>query len=587
MVWNDDEVRRVVVAIVVLASVLGLASPADAATAPVDSLAASRIRVTTKLVGLASDVDGGRTDLSANGQFVIFDRSGSGIGLFDSVRNQTVVLGDDTARPFAVSDNGGVALYTNLGQPFRWDRATGQSLALPWSGGLITDMALDQSGNVIAYTEQSSGTTGSMRVWTPERVRQFGATVTSSPDRDDRDVFVSSDGRTALFRSGSGIRSVNVATGIASFSPLTSLTGLDRAGTLQVEDDSGFPVRFRIGATNTTDRTNVEFPAPNNSDLSGVAIAGSGASVVFHSQDELYRWKTNGELHYLQPLTSSAIGAPRDASITGRFVLTSRPGATNGILEIVDVSGPEIPIVDRDVLQGPQLGDQIRRLYLAYFDRQPDAAGFSAWKVARAKGASLDAVSAEFAVSTEFQNTYGALDDPAFVDLVYNNVLGRDPDAAGRQFWIDQLQAGASRGAVMTGFSEGLEFRNQTGTVAAANQPVAHQIERLYRAYFNRSADQGGLDFWLEQFVGGAGLGTLSQEFAGSAEFLGTYGALDNAGFVDLVYLNVLGRLPDAAGRAFWLDRLDSGTNTRGEVMIGFSESPEFIIATDTIPPGA
>ncbi len=495
-----------------------------------------------------------------------------------------MVLGDETARPFAVSDNGGVALYTSMGQPYRWERATVESLALPWSGGLITDMALNQNGDVVAYTERSSGASGTMRVWTADRVRPFGAIVTQSPGRSDRDVFLTANGRQAFFRSGSGIRSVDTATGSPSFSVLTNLTGLSRAGDLQVTGGDGDPVRFRIGGTSTTDRTEVNLPAPSNSQLSGVAISGAGTAVVFHSQDELYRWKTTGELHYLQAQTSAALGDPRDASITGRFVLTSRPGASNGILEIVDISGPEIPIVAGASLQGPQLGDQIRRLYLAYFDRQPDSAGFSAWKVVRAKGASLEAVSAEFAVSTEFQNTYGALDNGGFVDLVYNNVLGRDPDPAGRSFWIGKLESGATRGSVMTGFSEGAEFRIRTGTVAAANAPLAHQIERLYRAYFNRSADQGGLDFWLEQFVGGADLGVLSQEFAGSTEFQNTYGALDNAGFVDLVYLNVLRRLPDTAGRSFWLDRLDSGTNTRGEVMIGFSESPEFIIASDTIP---
>ncbi len=99
--------RRVVLAVVVVAGLLGFAVPAQAATAPVDSLASSRIRITTTFVGLAADVDGGRMDLSANGQFVIFDRPGAGIGLYDSVRNQTVVLGDETARPFAVSDSGG------------------------------------------------------------------------------------------------------------------------------------------------------------------------------------------------------------------------------------------------------------------------------------------------------------------------------------------------------------------------------------------------------------------------------------------------------------------------------------------------
>ncbi len=577
--------RRVVVALLLVVSLVSLAVPADAATAPIDSLADSRIRLSTELVGLTADLDGGRIDLSANGQYVIFDRPGRGVGIFDSVRDQTIVLGDDTAKPFAVSDSGAVALYTSLGQPYRWERATGLSLALPWTGGLITDMDLDSSGTVVAYTEQSSGSSGTLRIWTAERLRQFGATVTATPSRSSRDVFATADGSGVLFHAGSGVRRIAVGSGIASFTPLSTLAGLDRAAANQVEAADGMPVRFRIGATSGTARTPVEFPAPDGAGVDNVVLSGDGTSVVFHSQQELYRWTTAGGLHYLQPSTSSAVGEPRDASITGRFVLTSRPGATNGILEILDLSGPEIPIVDRATLQGPQLGDQIRRLYLAYFGRPPDAAGFSAWKVVRANGASLDAVSAEFAASAEFQATYGDLDNGGFVDLVYNNVLGRPPDVAGRAFWVDRLDNGASRGAVMTGFSEGLEFRIQTGTVAAANAPVAHQIERLYRAYFDRSADQGGLDFWLEQFVLGANLGVLSQEFAGSAEFVGTYGELDNAAFVDLVYQNVLGRLPDAAGRAFWLDRLDSGTNTRGEVMIGFSESPEFIIATDTIPP--
>ena len=141
-------------------------------------------------------------DLSANGQFVIFDRPGAGIGLYDSVRNQTVVLGDETARPFAISDSGGVALYTSLGQPYRWDRATAESLALPWSGGLITDMALDQNGAVVAYTERTSGSSGTMRVWTADRVRQFGATVTRSPDRSDRDVFVTAKRSEGVFPIG-------------------------------------------------------------------------------------------------------------------------------------------------------------------------------------------------------------------------------------------------------------------------------------------------------------------------------------------------------------------------------------------------
>lgn len=584
--------RCVVVAVMAVVALVGTAVPVGAATDPVDSLAESRVRITTKLVGLSEDLDGGRVDLSANGQFVLFDRPGTGVGLFDSVRNQTIVLGDASARPFAVSDSGSVVLYTNGGAPLRWNRANGQSEALPWNGGLITDMALDQSGDVLAYTERTGTGSAILRTWTaPEdeessaRVRSFGASIVENPDTSvDRDVFVTSNGRTALFRSGSSsIRGLDIASGTASVIPLNDLRGLDRAGVLQVEEGSGGSVRFEIGGTTTTERTAVEFPAPVNG-LNGAVIAGDGSSVAFHSQNELYRWATTGELVYLQPTANQTIGNLRDASITGRFLLSARAGATDGILELVEVGTSEIPIIATETLQGAQLSDQIRRLYLAYFDREPDATGGQSWRVALAKGTELDQISQSFAGSTEFINTYGSLDDPAFVDLVYQNVLNREGEPEGRAFWISQLAAGVSRGTVMTGFSEGTEFRNRTGTSTPSTSSVAPKIERLYRAYFDRSADQGGLDFWLEQFVGGADLGTLSQEFVGSAEFQNTYGSLDDAEFVDLVYNNVLDREAEPEGRAFWINQLATQTLNRGQVMIGFSESAEFIVATDTVP---
>ncbi len=577
--------RRVFVVLVLIVALVATGSPALAATDPIDSLATSRTRVTTALVGLAEDLDGGRVDLSANGQFVLFDRPGRGVGVYDSVRRQTVVLGQDDARPFAVSDGGGVVLYTSLGQPYRWDRATGQSLALPWTGGLVTDMALSQTGSVVTYTELTGGTSGTMRIWTADLVRTFGATVNPGPGPDDRDVFVNAAGTTVLFRSGSGVRSIDVASGTARFVPLQTLTGLDRAGALQVTARPGNP-RFDIGATSSADRSDVNYPGPDDLTLSGVAVAGNGTAVYFHSGDELYRWATTGELRYLQPTGSAIIGNVRDASISGRFLLTSRPGAQRGILEIVDTQGPEIPIIATGTLQGAQLSDQIRRLYLAYFDREPDASGRAGWLTARANGTPLSAVSSAFAGSAEFQQTYGSLSNQEFVELVYANVLGRPGEPAGVAFWVTALNDGTlSRGQVMNGFSEGEEFRLRTGTSQAAMTPVAHQIERLYRSYFLRGADQGGLDFWLEQFASGADLGTLSGEFAVSTEFVNAYGELDNAGFIDRIYENVLGRPGEPDGVAFWLGALNDGTLNRGQVMIGFSESAEFIIRTDTMPP--
>jgi alpha-tubulin suppressor-like RCC1 family protein len=51
---------------------------------------------------------------------------------------------------------------------------------------------------------------------------------------------------------------------------------------------------------------------------------------------------------------------------------------------------------------------------------------------------------------------------------------------------------------------------------------------------------------------------------------------LSNRLFVELVYRNVLGRDGDAAGIASWTKKLDSKAKTRGQVMVGFSESSEY-----------
>jgi Domain of unknown function (DUF4214)/RTX calcium-binding nonapeptide repeat (4 copies) len=49
---------------------------------------------------------------------------------------------------------------------------------------------------------------------------------------------------------------------------------------------------------------------------------------------------------------------------------------------------------------------------------------------------------------------------------------------------------------------------------------------------------------------------------------------------VTLLYQNVLGRAPDAGGLASWKNLLDAGTQTRTQVVTGFSESAEYITGT-------
>jgi hypothetical protein len=101
---------------------------------------------------------------------------------------------------------------------------------------------------------------------------------------------------------------------------------------------------------------------------------------------------------------------------------------------------------------------EVRRLYLAYFDREPDPTGAAYWESRRSSGMSVAAISAYFAQSGEFRARYGNVDDAGFVTLVYRNVLGREPDANGHDYWQQRLAEGMSRGSLMAHFSESREF---------------------------------------------------------------------------------------------------------------------------------
>jgi uncharacterized protein YkwD len=105
---------------------------------------------------------------------------------------------------------------------------------------------------------------------------------------------------------------------------------------------------------------------------------------------------------------------------------------------------------------------QVRRLYLAFFKREPDAAGSTFWVTKVTGGYPLGGIADEFVRSAEFRSTYGHLSNGQFVHLVYQNVLGRAPDAAGYDYWIQQMSRGMGRGSVMVNFSESAEFKAKT-----------------------------------------------------------------------------------------------------------------------------
>jgi hypothetical protein len=110
------------------------------------------------------------------------------------------------------------------------------------------------------------------------------------------------------------------------------------------------------------------------------------------------------------------------------------------------------------------------RLYKAAFDRIPDHGGLGFWINALDNGAAMSDVAAGFTNSDEFTSQYGTdLSNSEFINLLYNNVLDRDADQGGLDFWLGHMNSGAlTREGVLIEFSESNENQNNVIELIAA-----------------------------------------------------------------------------------------------------------------------
>ncbi len=87
--------------------------------------------------------------------------------------------------------------------------------------------------------------------------------------------------------------------------------------------------------------------------------------------------------------------------------------------------------------------EQFIELYIAYFNRAPDAVGLSFWGTAFANGTTLEQSTSLFIDQDETRATYPSdQSNEDFATVVYDNVLGRVADQSGYDFWVGVLNDG-------------------------------------------------------------------------------------------------------------------------------------------------
>lgn len=113
-----------------------------------------------------------------------------------------------------------------------------------------------------------------------------------------------------------------------------------------------------------------------------------------------------------------------------------------------------------------------------------------------------------------------------------------------------------------------LDLRDFSST-SQLNGSQLEELAEMYAAYFNRAPDAVGLYFWADKLAEGLKLSQAAELFFDQDETRALYTDPSNVDeFVTSVYLNVLGRAPDADGFAFWKGVLERGEVSQGTFVL-------------------
>lgn len=248
----------------------------------------------------------------------------------------------------------------------------------------------------------------------------------------------------------------------------------------------------------------------------------------------------------------------------------------------------------------------VTRMYEVCLDREPDTDGLNDWSNRLATGQAQGTdIAFGFIFSEEFKNLN--LCNEHYVDSMYSAFFGREADAAGKADWVGQLNSGATRGHVMTGFVNSQEFANLcasyginqgsgdwsadnisvNGTCSicanggnsgnSGSREVTPEMrafaERLYTCCLDREADENGLNDWANALANGATGSEVAAGFVFSQEYKNKDAS--DTQYVLMLYKTMLGREADTYGVTDWVLRLRNGAS-REAVYNGFIGSTEF-----------
>ncbi|MBF0265843.1 MAG: DUF4214 domain-containing protein, partial [Gammaproteobacteria bacterium] len=111
-------------------------------------------------------------------------------------------------------------------------------------------------------------------------------------------------------------------------------------------------------------------------------------------------------------------------------------------------------------------------------------------------------------------------DSLSWIATLYQQILGRQADLDGFQYWAGRSDQGFSFGDIALAFI----FSNENlAQETVTSQTADEKIEMLYHHILSRTSDEQGKAFWINQYNNGMTLDAIASEFVQSNELTGQY----------------------------------------------------------------
>lgn len=153
---------------------------------------------------------------------------------------------------------------------------------------------------------------------------------------------------------------------------------------------------------------------------------------------------------------------------THRFVVQARDAAGNSatVTRTFTVTAPlrVSPVIGTEFERTSGADGALTRLYVAVFNRAPDAAGFAYWRTRLDEGMSMTELTVLLVRSPEYRAIYNTPNDADFVDYVYRNVLRRSADPAGKRYWLGEISDDFDRARLLMAIAESEESKAFSNT---------------------------------------------------------------------------------------------------------------------------